>query len=104
MNKPLAYLLIGLIVFFLLERYAGNPSLKVGNGSSTISDSSSSSSKQNVGVIIGASVGSIAALAIFIFLMIYFIFYHPRQRDENAPHPTMGEFPMPSIPKGGKKI
>jgi heme/copper-type cytochrome/quinol oxidase subunit 2 len=87
---------------FFFERYAGNPSLKVGNASTTISNSSSSSSKKNIGVIIGVVVGSIAALAILIFLMIYFIFYHRRQRLENAHHPIMGSIPMPSIPKGGK--
>ena len=75
--------------------------MKVGNASTT--NSSSSSSKQNVGVIIGVVVGSIAALAIFILFMIYFIFYHPTQRDENAPHPTMDELPVPFVPTGGKQ-
>ena len=86
----------------MYERYAGNPGLKVGNASTIISNSPSSSSKQNVGVIIGSVVGGIAALAILIYLMIYFIFYHPRKRDVSGPHPTIGEVPMPSIPKGGK--
>ena len=81
--------------FLFFERYAGNPSLKVGNASTI-------TSKHNDGVIIGVVIGSTAALAILIVLMIYFIFYYPRHSDENAPHPTMGEVPMPSISKGGK--
>lgn len=76
--------------------------MKVGNASTIISNSSSSSSKQNVGVIIGVVIGGIVALAILIFLIVYFIFYHPKQRDENAPHPPTDESPMPSIPKRGK--
>lgn len=93
------YLFVNLCVY---ERYAGNPGLKVGNASTIISNSPSSSSKQNVGVIIGSVVGGIAALAILIYLMIHFIFYHPRKRDVSGPHPSIGEVPMPSIPKGGK--
>ena len=93
------YLFFNLCLF---ERYVGNPGLKVGNASTIISESPSSSSKQNVGVVIGSVLGSIAALAILIYLIIYLIFYHPRKRDVNGPHPTIGEVPMPSIPKGGK--
>jgi hypothetical protein len=54
--------------------------------------SSTSTSSQKHGVIIGVVVGGIAALTIILFLVTYFGYFH-HQTDKNR------DFPMPHFPK-----
>ena len=77
------------LFFYECQRYMpGNPLL------SNASKSSTSTSSQKLGVIIGVVVGGIATLTIILFFITYFVYFH-HQPDKNRDLPRMNDVPIP---------